>query len=110
MYATMTAPMPPAPGNPDEARRVEHERHRYAMMEGRWQPILEGYMETQLGSDYERWFKGCADAPLVQQALHFFLEKQRTSSGEYRDWITRLDRAGTNEAALLLIDQELGEG
>ena len=50
MYATMTAPMPPAPGNPDEARRVEHERHRYAMMEGRWQPILEGYMETQLGS------------------------------------------------------------
>lgn len=66
--------------------------------------------ETQLGSDYERWFKGCADAPLVQQALHFFLEKQRTSSGEYRDWITRLDRAGTNEAALLLIDQELGEG
>jgi len=50
MYATMTAPMPPAPGNPDEARRVEHERHRYAMMEGRWQPILESYMETQLGS------------------------------------------------------------
>ena len=50
MIATMTAPMPPAPGNPDEARRVEHTRHRYAMMEGRWQPILESYMETQLGS------------------------------------------------------------
>jgi len=50
MYATMTAPQPPAPGNPDEARRVEHTRHRYAMMEGRWQPILESYMETQLGS------------------------------------------------------------
>lgn len=65
--------------------------------------------EMQLGTDYERWFKGCADAPLVQQALHFFLEEQRKSSGEYRDWITRLDRAGTNEAALLLIDQELGE-
>jgi hypothetical protein len=50
MYATMTAPMPPAPGNPDEARRVEMSRHRFAMMEGRWQPILESYMETQLGS------------------------------------------------------------
>jgi hypothetical protein len=50
MNASMTAPMPPAPGNPDEARRVEHTRHRYAMMEGRWQPILESYMETQLGS------------------------------------------------------------
>jgi hypothetical protein len=50
MNATMTAPMPPAPGNPDEARRVEHTRHRYAMMEGRWQPLLESYMETQLGS------------------------------------------------------------
>jgi len=50
MYATMTAPMPPAPGNPDESRRVEMSRNRYAMMEGRWQPILESYMETQLGS------------------------------------------------------------
>lgn len=65
--------------------------------------------EMQLGKDYERWFKGASDAPMVQQALHFFLEQQRKSSGEYRDLITRLDRAGTNEAAILLIDQELGE-
>lgn len=65
--------------------------------------------EMQLGADYERWFKGLADAPMVQQALLFFLEQQRTSIGEYGDWITRLDRAGQNEAAILLIDQELGE-
>lgn len=65
--------------------------------------------EMQLGKDYERWFKGCADAPMVQQALHFFLEQQRKSAGEYRDLITRMDRAGANEAAILLIDQELGE-
>lgn len=64
--------------------------------------------EMQLGTDYERWFKGAADAPLVQQALLFFLEQQRKSSGEYRDWLTRLDRAGQNEAAILMIDNELG--
>lgn len=50
MYASTTIPQPPAPGNPDEARRVEHTRHRWAMMEGRWGPLLEGYMEQQLGS------------------------------------------------------------
>jgi ferritin len=64
--------------------------------------------EMQLGSDYERWFKGASEAPMVQQALLFFLEQQRKSSGEYRDWLTRLDRAGQNESAILLIDQELG--
>lgn len=65
--------------------------------------------ELQLGKDYERWFKACAEAPLVQQRLLEFLEIQRTSIGEYADWLARLARAGTNEAAILLIDQELGE-
>lgn len=65
--------------------------------------------EVQLGKDYERWFKGCADAPMVQQALLQFLEIQRTSIGEYGDWLARLDRAGDNEAAILMIDQELGK-
>ena len=64
--------------------------------------------ELQLGTDYERWFKGCADAPMVQQALLHFLEVQRSSIGEYGDWLTRLDRAGDNEAAILIIDKELG--
>lgn len=50
VYSTHTTPQPPAPGNPDEARRVEHTRHRYAMMEGRWLPLLETRLEQQLGS------------------------------------------------------------
>ncbi len=64
--------------------------------------------ELQLGKDYERWFKGCADTPLVQQALLEFLGIQRHSIGEYADLLTRLARAGDNEAAILLIDQEMG--
>ena len=62
--------------------------------------------ELQLGQDYERWYKD--SPPMVQQALHFFLEQQRTSIGEYGDWLARLDRAGQNEAAILMIDNELG--
>ena len=50
MHANATIPQPPAPGNPDEARRVEHTRHRYAMMEGRWLPLLEARLEAQLGT------------------------------------------------------------
>jgi hypothetical protein len=50
MYSTQTTPQPPAPGNPDEARRVEATRHRYAMMEGKWRPLLEARLEEQLGS------------------------------------------------------------
>ena len=49
-YSTTSTPAPPAPGNPDEARRVEHTRHRYAMMEGRWLPLLEARLEQQIGS------------------------------------------------------------
>lgn len=64
--------------------------------------------ELQLGKDYERWYKGCSDAPLVQQALLEFLGIQRSSIGDYADWLVRLDRAGENEAAILLVDQELG--
>lgn len=64
--------------------------------------------EMQLGMDYQRWFKACADAPMVQQALLPFIEIQRTSIGEYGDLLARLDRAGNNEAAILLIDQEMG--
>lgn len=64
--------------------------------------------ELQLGTDYERWFKGCADSPMVQQSLLQFLEIQRTSVGEYADLLARLDRAGENEAAILMIDNELG--
>ena len=65
--------------------------------------------ELQLGNDYDRWYASASKDPTVQQFLLFYLEQQRTSVGEYGDLLARLDRAGTNEAALLLIDQELGE-
>ena len=65
--------------------------------------------ELQLGKDYDRWYKASADEPSVQQHLLQFIEIQRKSVGEYGDLLARMDRAGANEAAILLIDQELGE-
>lgn len=49
-YAHLTLPQPPAPGNPDEARRWEHTRHRRALMEGTWLSLLESRLQEQLGS------------------------------------------------------------
>jgi ferritin len=66
--------------------------------------------ELQLGKDYDRWYKASSDDPTVQQYLLQFLEIQRKSVGEYGDLLARMDRAGTNEAAILMIDTELGEG
>jgi hypothetical protein len=50
MYAHQTLPMPPAPSNPEEARRWEHTRHRRALMEGRWSALLEARLQAQLGT------------------------------------------------------------
>ena len=50
MYAYTKMPQPPAPSNPDEAARWEHTRHRRALMEGRWQRLLEDRLQMQLGS------------------------------------------------------------
>lgn len=50
MNTSQAIPQPPAPGVVSEAQRVEHSRHRYAMMEGRWLPLLEARLEAQLGS------------------------------------------------------------
>lgn len=66
--------------------------------------------ELQLGNDYGRWYKASSDDPTVQQHLLQFIEIQRKSVGEYGDLLARMDRAGTNEAAILMIDTELGEG
>ena len=65
--------------------------------------------ELSLERDYTRWYTAiCKDDPVTAQFLLFFLEEQRSSVGKYGDLLARLDRAGDNEAALLLIDQELG--
>ena len=50
MYAYSKMPPPPAPSNPEEAMRWEHTRHRRALMEGRWQRLLEDRLQEQLGS------------------------------------------------------------
>lgn len=65
--------------------------------------------EMQLGKDYARWYRESAADPIVQQFLLQFLEIQRKSTGEYGDLLARLDRCGDNEAAILMLDTELGE-
>jgi ferritin len=65
--------------------------------------------ELQLGKDYERWYKACSEDMTTQRHLLFFLEEQQTSVGQYGDLLARMARAGSNEAAVLLIDQEMGE-
>ena len=64
--------------------------------------------ETTLGQDYARWWNESSD-PTVKQHLLQFLEIQRKSVGEFGDLLARLDRAGQNEAAILMVDQEMGE-
>lgn len=66
--------------------------------------------EKALSEDYSEWFKqAMAEDVVTAQFLLQYIEHQRKSIGEYGDLIARLDRAGANEAALLLIDKELGE-
>ena len=50
MYAFSRMPQPPAPGNPEEAARWNHTRHRRSLMEGTWQLLLEERLQAQLGS------------------------------------------------------------
>ena len=66
--------------------------------------------EKALGDDYNEWYKQAfAEDVVTAQFFLQFIEHQRKSIGEYGDLLSRLDRAGSNEAAILLIDQELGE-
>lgn len=63
--------------------------------------------ELQLGRDYLRWY-GEAD-PVTQQFLLQFLGIQRRSVGEFGDLLARLGLAKGDNAAILIIDKELGE-
>ncbi len=64
--------------------------------------------ELQLERDYVKWYKAC-ECEVTRQFLLQFLEIQRKSVGEFGDLIARLDRCGTDNAALLIMDKELGE-
>lgn len=64
--------------------------------------------EAYLGQKYEEWYRACQCVTTQQFLLHS-LEEQRKSVGELGDLLARLDRAGANEAAILILDKELGE-
>lgn len=64
--------------------------------------------ELQLQSDYAKWYGLCTADPVTQQHLLQYLEIQRKAVGEYGDLLDRLDRAGGDACALLIIDKELG--
>lgn len=65
--------------------------------------------EVELGNKYSKWFSSLFNSdPMTAQFLLQFLEIQRGAIGEYGDWLQRLKLAGSNSAAILLIDQELG--
>lgn len=61
--------------------------------------------ELQLMEDYAGWYEQ-AD-PVTRQHLLQFLEIQRTSVGEYGDLLSRLDLAGADLAAIMIVDKEM---
>lgn len=63
--------------------------------------------EIDLGDKYERFYK--AASPMTQQFLLQYLEIQRRSIGEYGDLLSRLELAGADECAILIVDSELGK-
>lgn len=65
--------------------------------------------ELQLQNDYAKWYGLASADPVTQQHLLQFLEIQRKSVGQYGDLLARMDRAGSDECALLIIDKELGD-
>lgn len=64
--------------------------------------------ELDLKQKYDRWYLACASQPSVQQHLRFFLAEQVESVGRYGDLLALLDRAGDNEAAILMVDAKMG--
>lgn len=64
--------------------------------------------ELQLERDYVKWYQTCP-CEITRQFLLQFLEVQRKAVGEMSDWIVRLDRCGTDNAAVLILDKELGQ-
>ena len=65
--------------------------------------------ESQLEKDYVRWYSACNKDPVTAEFLLQFLRIQRKSVGEFGDWLSRLKLAGEDRAALLMIDNELGQ-
>lgn len=63
--------------------------------------------ELEVYQDYKRFYDK-EDDSVVKQFLLQFLEIQRKAVGAYGDLRARLELAGDDRCALLIIDQELG--
>ena len=63
--------------------------------------------ELEVYQDYKRFYDK-EDDSVVKQFLLQFLEIQRKAVGAYGDLLARLELAGDDRCALLIIDQELG--
>lgn len=66
--------------------------------------------ELDLGNKYNDWYaKIHPKDPATAQFLLQFIEIQTKSIGEYADLLSRLNLCGDDRAALLMLDNELGE-
>lgn len=63
--------------------------------------------EVSLMQKYARWYE--AVDVVTKQRLLEFIEVQRVSVGVYGDYLARLKQAGDCQAAILMIDNELGQ-
>jgi ferritin len=72
--------------------------------------IISAYdAEVELGNRYAKWYSSLLSAdPFTAQFLLQYIERQRKSIGEYGDWISRIELAGDDQCAILIIDKELG--
>lgn len=83
-------------------------------------PVIEGGLKEMVTAAYDQeCFTEQAYVSLGALALSLgdlatyqfvmeVLDHQVPSTGEYADWMARIELAANNEAALLLIDQEIG--
>lgn len=65
--------------------------------------------EVKFLNDYKNFVTTEAGKPEIVEHLWFYINVQRTTVGEYMDLLARVDLVKDNPAALLLIDQELGQ-
>jgi ferritin len=66
--------------------------------------------EVELGNKYVKWYSSLLSVdPFTAQFLLQYLERQRKSIGSLGDLLSRLELAGDDKCAILIIDSELGK-
>lgn len=67
-------------------------------------------VELALEMKYQEWYSFALQRDVTTaQFLLQFVEIQRTSVGEFSDWLVRIDSVGDDKAGLLIIDNEMGK-